>query len=559
MRFASQIFGMFSGLQPVRVLAFLLMGMLGLMTLPDALPGQSDGAGNFPLDRLVRLRVIKNHYSVAEPWKGPVIKETYASGFVLSDGRILTDLENVRYAASVQVEFTDREGIFSARIEHQGFDCGLAQLSVKENILETDAGSSDQTQADESRATETRDDTESSTTGESNTNNSSENNAETTEAEKDEPIGEDTREEVTESELPSFYEYAPSMRGDVAVIGIVNNRVIIRRSAVRSVGRGSIDNSDIDRLPLLWPRVSTDRIPEALSGGPVMQNGKIIGVYHHNDNEPYVVTAGVVRTFLNDIKDGRYDGFPHTGFAYESLENRAHRSYLKLQTFQSGVYIRHVDFGSPAARVMRVGDVLLGVDSLDVGFDGRLRKDGRQFAANVEEYLNIRRSPVQLKVFRNGRVLEEQLDARVYTGHNMFRAGLNDVRPYFLSAGLVFQELNYDVRHHSSAGEQSLVRYHYENPDFEAVDRYVVLTARLPDRINYGSEDFLYGIVESINGRRVRNLRDFAVEWLQTRDEFLVIRFVEQARPLVLPFHEVERADERVDRQYSPQENGRVR
>ncbi|MCB1319315.1 MAG: hypothetical protein KDK34_03625, partial [Leptospiraceae bacterium] len=130
MRFASQIFGMFSGLQPVRVLAFLLMGMLGLMTLPDALPGQSDGAGNFPLDRLVRLRVIKNHYSVAEPWKGPVIKETYASGFVLSDGRILTDLENVRYAASVQVEFTDREGIFSARIEHQGFDCGLAQLSV---------------------------------------------------------------------------------------------------------------------------------------------------------------------------------------------------------------------------------------------------------------------------------------------------------------------------------------------------------------------------------------------------------------------------------------------
>ena len=53
------------------------------------------------------------------------------------------------------------------------------------------------------------------------------------------------------------------------------------------------------------------------SGGPVVQDGRVVGVafqgYPGAENMGFFIPIPIVRHFLDDLKDGRYDGFPDSG------------------------------------------------------------------------------------------------------------------------------------------------------------------------------------------------------------------------------------------------------
>lgn len=461
-----------------------------------------------PRARLTALRILRARPSVTQPWAQSALTEVRAAGVRINEDFILTDLEAVRHARVI--ERMDGERATPLRLEFAGFDCGLALLARADG------------------------------------------------AARRPPPG------LTELNFLGARE--PAAGEELELLGFERDTLApaARRAPVRLVGLSELSGSDVDRRMTYLLQEVYDSPGRLFAGGPALFEGKIVGVLHVSDNAPprryYALSASVIRRFFEDIQDGRYNGYPRAGFDYQTLTNPTLRRSLGLAGEQSGVYITRLDFRAPAATVLAAGDVLVEVDGLRVLNTGHVGAatggtplEEALAAAGRRRVIVLRRgAPVNLE-FANG----------VYPGPEMQRSSLDSVRRYFLGGGLVFQELDYDLVHGGPAGERSLLRYRYQHflSDRlgEQTDRDVTLTARLPDPLNNGMDRFLYEVVHSVNGRRIRSLEDFAAEWRETRTRYLTLRFVDREDELVLPFDQLNELNRRVEARYQLEEQGRVR
>ena len=101
------------------------------------------------------------------------------------------------------------------------------------------------------------------------------------------------------------------------------------------------------------------------SGGPVVQDGRVVGVAFQGfpgaDNMGFFIPVPIVRHFLANLEDGRYDGFPDSGLQTASLLSPAYRRERGLPAGRSGVVVDRVAPGGTAEGAVRAGDVLLSV------------------------------------------------------------------------------------------------------------------------------------------------------------------------------------------------------
>lgn len=71
------------------------------------------------------------------------------------------------------------------------------------------------------------------------------------------------------------------------------------------------------------------------SGGPAVNDDKIVGVVMqqipNSQNIGYLVPVEVIKHFLDDVKDGNYDGFPYLGIGTAKMENETLRSLQLLK------------------------------------------------------------------------------------------------------------------------------------------------------------------------------------------------------------------------------------
>ncbi len=493
-----------------------------------------------PVERLVRIRVVVNLYHPLRPYAAPEIREWVGSGVWLGDGQILTDLRLVRFASVIEYWKPGADPNQSrptpASILHRGHDCGLAVIG-----------------------------------------------------DRDGPAG----AKLPAGAIEVFSSQAATVGQELKVFGFASDAGGAERSGYRARGMlvrsfdpsGKIADSDIDRHALYRVEARGDAaaLDRGYSGGPaVTAAGGIIGVYIRGPkagDRPYVLAAGTVRAFLGDLaKDGRYDGFPRTGLHFESLASPAAQRYLGLERakLKNGVLVRRVDFQSAAWSKVRPGDVLLEANGRPIDFAGRVAVAEGKASVDFSSWLrSLPRAPLKLKLLRNGdpgKSFEATLDLRsgAPASPGPGRARLLDQPPYFMGAGLVFQELEYDLVHALPGADQGrtprddaeiLHRYfnYYTDRLGEQVDRDVVLTARLPDPVNADADRFVNGIVRSVNGRRIRNIKDFAAEWGYTREAYVVVEFLNRDEPLILDFEATRKAEERIRTRYRVQENGRVR
>jgi hypothetical protein len=136
----------------------------------------------------------------------------------------------------------------------------------------------------------------------------------------------------------------------------------------------------------------------------------------------------------------------------------------------------------------------------------------------------------------------------------LMQANSYDTQPaYVLFGGLLFQPLNRNLMG-AYQFQSDRVNYFYDN--FVSKEIYVehpeivVLSAILPDPLNTYLGEFREGIVEEINDRKIRTLKDAANAFAE-KPEFYVIKFIGHARPLVLERSAVEAARERIRRRYN--------
>jgi len=252
------------------------------------------------------------------------------------------------------------------------------------------------------------------------------------------------------------------------------------------------------------------------SGGPVVRNGRLVGVafqsLEEGENIGYMIAEPVVRHFLDDLDDGRFDGFPDLGAITRNLESEAHRRSLGL-TEPHGVLVSDVVFGGSSWNALKRGDVLLEVDGTKIAADGTVPFP-RGSRIDYAYLVSLRHvgDRLDLKVWRDHRTVN--LNVELVSPQHLVAEDRYDVKPtYYIFGGLLFVPLTRDYlktwgQHWWAHAPHPLMARYEAGIRTPAQHEIVVLQKVLADPVNLGYHDMESVEVVRVQGKAIRGLSD---------------------------------------------------
>ena len=115
------------------------------------------------------------------------------------------------------------------------------------------------------------------------------------------------------------------------------------------------------------------------SGGPALIDGKVVGLIfsklNQADNIGYIIPSEEIDLFLDDVKDGTYDGKPRLYDHFQTLENDALRAKLGLDRKATGLVV-HAPDRDDADYPLKEWDLITKVGDHDVDNTGMVRVNG---------------------------------------------------------------------------------------------------------------------------------------------------------------------------------------
>ena len=299
------------------------------------------------------------------------------------------------------------------------------------------------------------------------------------------------------------------------------------------------------------------------SGGPVVIDQRISGVVmqylQESENIGYMVPAPIIQHFLTDLKDGRYDGIPEDGILMQPMENASLRQRYGLNSQQSGVLVTAVLPGSSADGHVRPGDVIVAVDGHRIASDGTVEFRPRErTSANYYTQLHQIGDTLRLSVLRKGKELTIPIPLTQAIGANDLIPRVRyDIRPtYFIYGGLLFVPLtqNYLMAWGDDWYEtapKSLVALYRDGRATFPNEEIVVLSKVLPAEVNSGYHDYHDFRIVSVNGKKVKNLKDLVEKVDQGKHSPFVEFQSAQGIQITLDRKKVKAAEKRIFEVYS--------
>src|SRR5438067_2429760 len=453
---------------------------------------------NGPVQKsLVRITATSVDPDYKAPWNAGSLQRGVGAGFVISGTRIMTNAHVVANNRYITVERDGDPNKYPAQVQFIANDCDLALVTVP-------------------------------------------------------------AKDFFKNMVPLKFGGIPALESTVSAYGypIGGERMSVTTGIVSRIDFQLYTHSSVDQH--LAIQISA-QINPGNSGGPVMQDGKVVGVAFQGysgdvaQGVAYMIPTPVINRFLKDVSNGHYDEYPDMAITYSKLQNPAQRRFLGLQDDDRGVLVSSVVAAGPSDGILYPGDVLLTIDGHPIASDANVELDGEraQFEEVVER--KFKGDSVKLDILRNKQ--PTTVSIKLYKpwpysvqGHSY------DVRPrYVLYGGLLFQPLNLDMLEAYRTADLR-VRHFFEyfvldqlyvqHPDV------IVLTNILPDPINTYLAPYRGGIVDEVNGKKIRTLDELAKAFTDSQDR-LVIRMIGDGPPLVLDRKQVEAARERIMTRYN--------
>jgi hypothetical protein len=262
------------------------------------------------------------------------------------------------------------------------------------------------------------------------------------------------------------------------------------------------------------------------------------------------VPVPLVRRFLKDVGDGRYDGVPTVGLSWQTLGNDRMKAFYKMGA-RTGVVVNDIDFGSPAWGKIAPGDVLLAVDGVTIADDATyVFAPGKRmlFTHLLSGYQTGQ--VVRFDVLRDGVPRSVQMAVAPVDGA-LVRGPLYDTRPsYFVYGGLVFTPITRNYLDTFGQNDLSAAFRHLQEYGRQSAERReaIVLAFVLPDEVNGGYHDYRGIVVDAINGRRLSRMADVIEAFKHPKDGFQVVTFdpVSDGGRLVMDAAEAEKSGPRI-------------
>lgn len=434
---------------------------------------------------VVKIYVESQPPSFVQPWQYEEVGRGSGTGFYIGDRQIMTNAHVVAHAVSIYVQKDGDSRLIPAKVLFLGHDADLATITVEDKNF--------------------FDDMPALTFG-------------------DVP---ELQEAVTTIGYPRGGEQISMTEGVVSRIGFR-----------RYVHDGSSEHLLIQVDSAINP---------GNSGGPVLRDDKVVGVafqaFTSAENTGYIIPIPVVKRFLQDIADGRYNGHPLSGLVVDpqALENPQMRSYFFGDQPSRGVLVTAIKSFSPYREFLKAGDIVLSSDGYEIGVDGKVEfyRERVNFQAIAD--LKQQSEDIRLKVLRSGKELE--LKIPLLSKNLGYRTNIlhSDRAEFFIHGGLVFSALSKNYlegwgnKWYRDAPSHLRYTHYYGSLSevFEGTEDIIILSDILMHPVNQHADDFKEQLLLSVSGVPITSLKQLK-NLLEESSETLVARFYQETRPLVL-------------------------
>ncbi|HWB05146.1 MAG TPA: trypsin-like peptidase domain-containing protein [Verrucomicrobiales bacterium] len=352
----------------------------------------------------------------------------------------------------------------------------------------------------------------------------------------------------------------PKLDTTVKVVGfpIGGERISVTRGVVSRVDYQEYTHSGVDQHLAIQIDAA---INPGNSGGPVLQGNAVIGVAFQGysgsvaQNTGYMIPVPVMKRFLKDVEDGRYDRYVDLSIAHFEILNAAQRAALHLPENDAGVLVAHVDEDGSCGGVLKPGDVLLAIDGHPIESNGSIDIDGEQMEMAEVVERKFAGDKLKLTVWRGNKSEDLEITLK-NTGHYLMTANKYEQRPqYVIFAGMVFQPMDSPLMaSHSFNNLRTRYFYQYFSTDalYKERPQPVLFTSVLPDSINTYSREFTGQIVDQINGVKILQLKDVADALTKdTGNGFVTVKLLGEGRPIVIDAKAAEAAQKRILDKYN--------
>ncbi|HEY4301089.1 MAG TPA: trypsin-like peptidase domain-containing protein [Candidatus Didemnitutus sp.] len=446
---------------------------------------------NPPIDHSVENAVVKVFSTMRypdpfRPWTKQAPTEATGTGLVIEGRRILTNAHVVLYASEIQIQASQAGDKISATVEAIAPGIDLAVLKLED-------------------------------------------------------------ESFFDSHPPlALANKLPEIKDPVLVYGYPTG------GSTLSITKGIVSRIEFTayNFPTSGLRIQIDAaINPGNSGGPAIVGDKVVGLAFSHltnaENIGYIIPCEEIELFLKDIADGHYDGKPGIYDDFQTLENPALRKFLRLDKSVEGMVVHGVD-DPDSSYPLKEWDVITSIDGQPVNDQGKIRLTDQilvQFAYLIQK--SARNGQVPITIVRAGKSMT--IDLPVRTTRPMLVYDLAGAYPsYFVYGPLVFSAAtaqfagglagNSGFYNFLSAGGSPLVNRRFARPESPDEQLVVISSPFFPHKLVNGYGNPTSHTVKSVNGTKIRNLKQLVEVLRDCRDEFVTIEFEDRfAEALVLP------------------------
>ena len=263
------------------------------------------------------------------------------------------------------------------------------------------------------------------------------------------------------------------------------------------------------------------------SGGAALdKNGDIVGIammrLKNADNISYIVPSVIINSFLEDIKDGKVDGFGKDRLVINNINNNSVKDYFGLQN-ADGILITKVPY---EVDDFKVNDIVLEIDGKVIANDGTINSSFGRVNYNLVLHKKQIGDKVRFKILRDKEIIS--FNYTVKKTEPLIRKEFAKEPRYLIFGGLAFTPLtkNYLLAiGRNSSGIDNL--FYHKNKSNEFDEAVVWMQDNFPHKVNRGYTSQGY-VVETVNDIKVQNFKHFVslIDSLDT--EFVVIDTMEK-------------------------------
>ena len=275
------------------------------------------------------------------------------------------------------------------------------------------------------------------------------------------------------------------------------------------------------------------------SGGPALSNGKIVGVVMQvitkSQNIGYLVPVSMVKHFIEDMKDGHYDGFADLGILTQKLENPTLRRYYNIDNTVTGKLVDNVLHNSSLNGILKAGDIITAVDGHNIENDGTVSFRTHEYT-NFHYFVDAHQAGEKVKfdIIRDGAQKKIEFTLK-NTADEMYlvKTTRYDMMPsYYIYGGYVFSPLERNLIRATPINRLKLsnLASEWQTKDKKEI---VVLLKVLASDLTRGNNEFRMWPIEKINGETFDSFDTFYQKMESAKGKYIVLEDKEGVKVII--------------------------